>query len=210
MLWEDATNGCYPTAANVLVCGTASGWMNLTDLECQLLRDVAFASVEFGLTHHCEMPISERDFAAALRVEKATFVTLRNEGELLGCIGTLRAHRPLVRDVVHNAYHAAFGDPRFAPLTTLQLPGLDLHISILSPLEPLQIDSEEDLLMQLRVGIDGVLIEDGDRAATFLPAMWPRLGDARTFLRALKEKAHLPPDYWSLTLRAYRYIADEL
>jgi uncharacterized protein len=184
--------------------------MDLTDLERKLLRDLALASIEFGLAHHCEMPISEHDWAAALRVQKATFVTLRNDGELLGCIGTLRAHRPLVRDVVHNAYQAAFGDPRFAPLMAHQMPGLELHISILSPLEPLQIDSEEDLLEQLRVGIDGLFIEDGDRAATFLPAMWPRLGDARTFLRALKEKAYLPPAYWSATLRAYRYTADEV
>jgi AmmeMemoRadiSam system protein A len=184
--------------------------MDLTDFDRQLLRDVAFASVEFGLAHSREMPVSELDFAVALRAEKATFVTLRNDGELVGCIGTLRAHRALVRDVVHNAYHAAFGDPRFAPLTAERFPGLDLHISILSPLEPLQFQCEDDLLAQLRAGIDGVVIEDGDHAATFLPAMWPRLGDARAFMRALKDKAYLPRDYWSPTLRAFRYTVDEL
>jgi AmmeMemoRadiSam system protein A len=182
----------------------------LSNLERQLLRDVALAAIEFGLAHRREMPVAETDFPAALQAERASFVTLRNEGELLGCIGTLRAHRPLVCDVAHNAYHAAFSDPRFAPLSEQDLRGLDLHISLLSLLEPLQVRSEDDLIAQLRIGIDGLLIEDGEHVATFLPAMWPRLGDARTFLRTLKEKARLPSDYWSATLRASRYTAEEV
>ena len=182
----------------------------MTEHERQLLRTAAVESVDFGLAQHRQMPVSELDYPDSLRIEQASFVTLRNAGELLGCIGTLRPHRPLVCDVVHNAYHAAFSDPRFAPLTAEQLPGLDLHISILSPLERLEVRSEDDLLAQLRPGIDGLLIEDGDRAATFLPAMWPRLARPRTFVRMLKEKAHLPADYWSPTLTAYRYTAEEL
>jgi AmmeMemoRadiSam system protein A len=150
------------------------------------------------------------DYPVALRIEQATFVTLRNAGELLGCVGTLRAHRPLVCDVVHNAYHAGFSDPRFPSLTVEQLPGLDLHISILSPLEQLIIRSEHDLLAQLRRGVDGLLIEEDRTAATFLPSMWPRLPDPRAFVRALKEKAHLPADYWSERIRAFRYTAEEL
>ena len=184
--------------------------MLLSDHERQRLRDVAFASVAFGLEHRREMAVREHEYPESLRVEKATFVTLRGAGELLGCIGTLRPRRPLVCDVAHNAHHAAFGDPRFAPLTAARLDGLELHISILSPLERLAIRSEPDLLAQLRPDIDGLLIEDGDLAATFLPAMWPRLPQPRAFLRALKEKAGLPVDFWSHTIVAYRYTADEI
>ena len=184
--------------------------MSLTDHQCQLLRTTAFQSVRYGLEHHREMDVSEGDYPEPLRVEKATFVTLRSHDELLGCIGTLRPHRPLVRDVVHNAYHAAFSDPRFAPLTHTQLPELDLHISVLSLLEPLSVTSEDDLLAKLRPGLDGLLIEERDHVATFLPAMWPRLLTPRTFVRALKDKAHLPPDYWSPTIRVFRYTAEEL
>jgi hypothetical protein len=184
--------------------------MTMTAHERQLLRSAAFQSVEFGLMQHRQMSVSSTDYPESLRVEKATFVTLRQGGELLGCIGTLRPHRPLVCDVVHNAYHAAFSDPRFAPLTAAHLPALDLHISILGPLERLQVSSEDDLLAQLRPGVDGLLVEEGDLAATFLPAVWTRLTAPRTFVRLLKEKAHLPADYWSPTLKAYRYTADEL
>jgi AmmeMemoRadiSam system protein A len=184
--------------------------MTLSDDERRLLRGAARESIEFGLVHHRSIAVAVLDYPEALRSEQATFVTLRSADELLGCIGTLRPHRPLVADVVHNAYHAAFGDPRFAPLTAAQLTGLDLHISILSLLEPLAIRSEEDLLAQLRPGLDGLLLEEGEQSATFLPAMWPRLQTPRTFVRVLKEKAQLPPDYWSPTIKAYRYTADEI
>jgi AmmeMemoRadiSam system protein A len=184
--------------------------MSLTDEQRQLLRDVAYDSIRFGLTRRREMEVFEHTYPPPLRAERATFVTLRRHDELLGCIGTLRPRRPLVRDVAHNAYQAAFADPRFAPMTAAQMGGLDLHISLLSQLERLPVAGEDELLAALRPGIDGLLIEDGEHVATFLPAMWPRLPDPLTFVRALKDKAMLAPDYWSPTLRVSRYTAEEL
>lgn len=183
--------------------------MHLTDDERRLLLGLALESIEFGLRHQCMMSVEVFEYSDRLRSQRASFVTLHSAGELLGCIGTLRPHRALVADVAHNAYQAAFNDPRFPALTQAQLLGLDLHISVLTPLEPLAIESEEDLLAQLRPGIDGLVLEDGDVAATFLPTMWPRLQTAQRFVRVLKEKAQLPPDYWSATIRAYRYSAEE-
>jgi AmmeMemoRadiSam system protein A len=184
--------------------------MPFTDHERQLLRTVALESIEFGLVHRCELPVAALDYPASLRVATATFVTLRSADELLGCIGTLRPSRPLVCDVAHNAYHAAFGDPRFAPLTAAQLSGLDLHVSVLSPLECLAVRCEDDLIDLLRPGVDGVVIEEGTRVATFLPTMWPRLGDPRTFVRLLKEKGNWPPGYWSTAIMAYRYTVENI
>lgn len=184
--------------------------MSCTEHERHLLRGVAFESIEFGLAHCCELPVSALDYPDSVRTATATFVTLRNQGELLGCIGTLRPCRPLVCDVAHNAYHAAFSDPRFAPLTGAQLRGLGLHISILSPLEHLAVHCEDDLVALIRPGIDGVVIEDGERTATLLPAMWPRLADPRVFVRALKEKAELPAGYWPATITASRYTVEDV
>lgn len=183
--------------------------MALTQHERTVIHELARASVEFGLHHGVTMPCAEQDFPPRLREPRATFVTLRHGGALLGCIGTLRAHRPLVRDVVHNSFHAAFSDPRFPPLTAAQLPNLDVHVSILSTLIPLDTGSATELLAQLRPGIDGLVIEDGPAAATFLPVMWERLPDPRDFLQALQEKAELPVDAWSVTLRAYRYTVED-
>ncbi len=120
---------------------------------------------------------------------------------------TLVARRPLVEDVAHNAYAAAFSDPRFPPLARHELEGLDVHLSVLSPMEPLTFRSEADLLGQIRPGVDGLLLEEGRHVGTFLPSVWESLPDAETFWRALKRKAGLPADYWSPSLRVSRYTA---
>jgi AMMECR1 domain-containing protein len=64
---------------------------------------------------------------------------------------------------------------------------------------------ERDALAQLRPGIDGVILEAGWRRATFLPQVWEQLPEPREFLAALKHKAGLPEDYWSVQVRVARY-----
>lgn len=184
--------------------------MALCDDHCQLLRQAARRSIEHGLAHGIELNIRELDYPPALQVPTATFVTLRHRGELLGCIGTLRPVRALICDVSHNAYHAAFSDMRFEPIGVAHLAALEIHISVLSALEPLRFSGEADLLAQLRVGVDGLVIAEHGSTATFLPVMWERLPDPAEFLQALKEKAGWLPDFWSDTIEAFRYTAEQV
>jgi AmmeMemoRadiSam system protein A len=184
--------------------------MRFDDRDKQILLDIARDSIAFGLEQGHEIPIAAGDYAEALRATRATFVTLRYRGELQGCVGTLRATRPLVWDVAHNSFQAAFADERFAPLVAAQLCELDIHISILSPLERMPVRSQDDLLAQLRPGVDGLLLQDGALRATFLPSMWPRVRDARQFVSLLQHKAGMPRDYWSESTEAYRYTAEEI
>lgn len=186
------------------------GGMSLDALHRRILLDIARDSIAFGLEHGHELPITAADYPEALQVVRATFVTLRRHRELQGCVGTLRASRPLVCDVAHNAFQAAFGDERFAPLVAWQLPDLDIHISILSSLERMSVGSEEELLAQLRPGVDGLLLQDADLRATFLPSMWPQVQDARQFVSLLQHKAGMPRGYWTENTEAYRYTAEEI
>lgn len=173
------------------------------------LRALARASIEHGLRHHEAVGVSLEGWPARLRQPRATFVTLRLGGRLRGCVGALESARPLPRDVAVNAFAAAFRDPRFTPVTTVEFPDIEVHVSLLSPIEPLEARSEADLIRQLRPGVDGLIFEEGDRRGTFLPAVWRSLPSAGDFLAQLKAKAGLPPDYWSETLRAYRYTTEE-
>jgi AmmeMemoRadiSam system protein A len=150
------------------------------------------------------------DYPPALREQRATFVTLKVKGQLRGCIGTCLPVRPLVEDVAHNAYAAAFLDPRFSPMEREELADLHIHISLLSLPEELAFTSEEDLLAQVRPGVDGLLLEEGMRKGTLLPAVWETLPDVRSFVRHLRLKAGLPADYWSAALRVYRYTAESI
>lgn len=181
----------------------------LTESQRRILLDVARQSIRHGLEHDRPLPVNPADYDERLGTPGASFVTLHLGNELRGCIGSLEAHRPLITDVACNAYAAAFQDPRFPPLTAAELAGLKIHISVLNPPEPMECKSEEDLLQQLRPGIDGLILEErGIHRGTFLPSVWRSLPDPRQFLRQLKLKAGLAPDYWSDTLRVSRYTTE--
>lgn len=181
---------------------------SLCEEEHILLREIAVQAIKYGLTHGEHLPVETSRYPKTLQTPGASFVTLNRNGQLRGCIGALEAHQPLVNDVAYNAYAAAFGDPRFPPLRKDELDGLDIHISVLTPPEPLTFDSEESLLEQIRPGIDGLILEDGYNRGTFLPAVWESLPDKKAFLRHLKQKAGLPPDYWSSSIRVSRYTTE--
>lgn len=140
--------------------------------------------------------------------KRATFVTLTIGGRLRGCIGMLEACRPLAEDVAANAMAAAFDDPRFPPLTKKEFEKLEIHISVLSPPEEMHFTSEEDVLRQIRPGIDGLILQDGFHRGTFLPSVWEELPEKELFWRHLKLKAGLSPGYWSNTVRVFRYTTE--
>ena len=172
------------------------------------LLDVARASIQHGLRHRQALAVNPGDYPETLRPLRATFVTLEIGGQLRGCIGALTAYQPLVQDVAAHAYAAAFEDPRFAELRPDELPKLEIFISVLSPPEPMQFSSEEDLLKQVRPGVDGLILEFHHYRATFLPAVWESLPDPYLFLAQLKHKAGLPLDFWSPELRVERYTTE--
>lgn len=147
--------------------------------------------------------------ASWLREHGATFVTLTQQGELRGCIGTLEAHRPLVTDVKSNALAAAFRDPRFPALSAAELETTRVEVSLLSPSEPISFESEEHALSQLRPGIDGIILEYRHYRSTFLPQVWEQLPDKTEFMAHLKYKAGLSPTFWADDLQLQRYTVSK-
>jgi AmmeMemoRadiSam system protein A len=171
----------------------------------QQLLTLAKNSIKHGLATGKPLKVNLADFPAELTLHRATFVTLQKHQQLRGCIGMLTAVRPLVEDIADNAFSAAFRDPRFPPLTADELDELEIHLSILTPSEPITFSSEQDLLSQLQPDIDGLILQEGQLRGTFLPSVWEQLPEPKQFLRHLKQKAGLPPDYWSETIKVYRY-----
>lgn len=174
-------------------------------LQQQLLR-VARQSIAYTLDNGREFMLRAADFSDELQQRRATFVTLTIQGQLRGCIGTLEAYRPLVEDVAGNACAAAFQDPRFAPLARPELERIVIHVSVLSPSEPMTFSSEDDLVRQLRPGIDGLIIQQGSRRSTFLPSVWEQLPDPAKFLLHLKHKAGIGSTHGDL--QAWRYTTE--
>lgn len=177
----------------------------LSDGQRSTLLQLARDSISHGLAHDAPLPVNPDDYEVALTEIRACFVTLNLRGELRGCIGHLAAIQPLVVDVAENAFAAAFRDPRFAPLTAAEWPAVSVHISVLSPSQPMRFRDEQDLLAQLQPGEDGLILSDGPYRGTFLPSVWESLPRPEDFFMHLKSKAGLPADYWSDSLQVSRY-----
>lgn len=148
------------------------------------------------------------DIPTVLTQYGAAFVTLKLNGQLRGCMGSVYPTKPLILDVIDNAKNAAFQDPRFEPLSIEELSALEVSVSILSSIERINFKDERDLLSKIYP--HGVIIAERDRRAVYLPVVWEQLPDRQVFLNSLKEKAGLSADYFSRTLEAYKFDAVEI
>jgi len=179
--------------------------MSFTEAERHLLLDSASMAIRHGLDNGTPPEVNISTCPERLQRPGAAFVTLNLYAALRGCIGSLEAHRPLLQDVTMNAWAAAFQDPRFTPVTEAEFPALELHISVLGPAQAMSFSSEQDLIRQLRPGIDGLIIRQGKCQATFLPAVWESLPEASDFLLQLKRKAGIVARLQASTSEVWRY-----
>ena len=172
------------------------------------LLGIARGAIQVGLERFgiadAKSVVDVSSLPAELLQPRATFVTLTKAGSLRGCTGSLEAVRPLALDVVENACHSAFRDPRFPPIQMSELLSLRIELSVLSPLEPVPVASEAELLERLEPSM-GLVIEEGGRRGTFLPKVWESLPEPQRFLDELKAKAGFPPGYWSGSVRVFCY-----
>jgi len=175
----------------------------------KILLSIARASIAetLRLPHEAIEDIAQGN--AWLQEKAACFVTLMQNGQLRGCIGTLEAHRTLLEDIKHNANAAAFHDTRFSPLTREEFDMTEIEVSLLSAMQALDFSDEQQALAQLRPGTDGVLFEFGQHRSTFLPQVWQQLPDTADFIAHLKNKAGLASDFWADEVRLFRYTVDK-
>jgi MEMO1 family protein len=161
----------------------------------RFLIELARKSVTAAVTDG-EAPKEDAEVPAKFRERRACFVTLTRDGELRGCIGGLFPEESLYQAVIRRARSAAIEDSRFLPVQPDELKQIEIEVSVLTVPKPLAFNSPEDLLVKLRPGIDGVVLEAKGRRATYLPQVWRQLPDKRTFLGELAQKAGLAADAW--------------
>lgn len=171
----------------------------------QILLPIARSAISNALGNRVEADES----AVWLHEQGACFVTLTQNQQLRGCIGTLQAHRSLLADVKANAQSAALRDPRFAPLSAMELNHIEIEVSLLSTLQAMHFSCEADVLTQLQPGKDGVMFEFGRYRSTFLPQVWEQLPACAEFMAQLKRKAGLPSDFWAQEIKISRYTVQK-
>ena len=172
----------------------------------ELAREALVQGVSGARLH----PLDLSALPPALREPGATFVTLTRKGELRGCVGALEAYQPLAEDVREHAIAAGLQDYRFPAVTPGEVGDLEIEISRLTPPQPLEYEQPPDLPKKLRPGVDGVILREGARRATFLPQVWEKLPDPVQFLSHLCLKMGVDGNYWQYKkLRVYTYQVEE-
>jgi len=160
-------------------------------MDKKLLLQIAHDAIESSFTHNDVDRAKLLRENPELKEDGAVFVTLRKNGRLRGCIGSLIAHRPLLDDLIYNAKAAAFNDPRFKPLSLSELNNIEIEISLLSVPKKIEYKDKEDLKKKIRPNIDGVILQLGNYKATFLPQVWEEIPDFDLFFDHLCQKAGL-------------------
>ncbi len=168
----------------------------LTKSDKKKLLAIARAAINSAVNDKLPEKIDLGSFSIELQTNGASFVTLTKSGKLRGCIGALEAYQPLALDVQEHAIAAALEDFRFPPVSPDEVELLKIEISYLTPLKKIEYQNNKDLLCKLHPGIDGVLIRDGSRRATFLPQVWGQISDGREFMTHLCLKMGAQPDLW--------------
>jgi len=176
-----------------------------------VILSLAKMAIEDTLSHQHTMDIKALfERYPELSKPRATFVTLTLNGQLRGCIGSLIAHRPLLDDLISNAKAAAFDDPRFYPLSAEEFLHVKIEVSLLSEPQAIIYDNIEDLKSKVCVGEDGIILQKGNRKATFLPQVWEQLPTFELFFTQLCQKAGLGAECLQSHPEIWRYRVEKV
>ncbi len=161
----------------------------LTDEEKKELISLARETIQEYVTKRQVIDKETRN--PKFKTDGAVFVTIKEKGQLRGCIGHVQPHMPLYRSVIENSIAASSEDPRFMPVTKDELKDLDIEITLLSPLLPV------NNINNIIIGKHGLVISKYGHSGILLPQVPVEFGwDRDTFLKQICYKAGLPPDAW--------------
>jgi AmmeMemoRadiSam system protein A len=168
----------------------------LTQSERSFLLNLARRSMELSVWGEPLPSLQMIDLTSSLQEPGASFVTLTMAGDLRGCVGALEPYQSLAEDVREHAMAAALQDYRFPPVRDSELKGIRIEISRLTLPTVLEYSSTGDLLSKLRPGVDGVILRDGLKRATFLPQVWDKVAGKEEFMQHLCTKMGTDRDLW--------------
>jgi AmmeMemoRadiSam system protein B/AmmeMemoRadiSam system protein A len=198
--WDTQSSVASSTQANAL-----------SEAEQKMLLELAKTTLELYVNEKKEFEPEPDRFAKfpKLLEQRGTFVTLKKNKELRGCIGNLIGRQPVYLSVRDNAISAAIHDPRFTPVTKDELPEISLSISVLDVPKLLWVASPDEYLEKL-THEDGVILVSGSHQSTYLPQVWEQIPNSIDFLSNLCVKGGAQSDCWKEPdTQLYIYHAQE-
>lgn len=177
----------------------------IKDQFSDLVLSICKESIHAGIHTGNSLDVDAKLYPQVFYEQGACFVTITLENRLRGCMGSIFAHKPLLNDLAQNAYKSSFADTRFTALTEQEFEHIKLAVSLLTEPEEINFSDENDLLSKIKPYEDGIIIQEKNYTAVYLPSVWVQLPDKKEFLNSLKQKAGLPSEYFSKTFKAYRF-----
>ena len=181
---------------NLAAAPVNAGPSEFSPEERAILLKLAHESILSALEHR---EISLTPPSPHLAEPRGVFTTIYFQNALRGCVGYVLPVASVYRAVAETARSAAFEDTRFSPVTLAEAPGIDISLSILSPLRVIKPEEVE-------IGVHGLVVVQGGRRGLLLPQVpvehqWDRV----TFIQQTCRKAGLPLDAWQqgATLEAF-------
>jgi hypothetical protein len=197
--------GDYTNSVSYLSTAFSGKWSNSSEIQSEAninklseedkkqLLALARKSLVYFLQKQRAPEVSELNVTVsdAMKLQRAAFVTLKENSQLRGCIGDIFPRQPLYKSVISNVINAGVNDWRFSPVTEAECNNITIEISALTPPAPIASPNE------IRIGTDGVVLKKNGRSAVFLPQVAPEQGwDVSQMLTELSLKAGLPGDAW--------------
>lgn len=125
--------------------------------------NLAKKTIEEYILHGKMYEINE-DLSEELKREAGVFVTLKKNGDLRGCIGTVRpTQKNIAAEVQKNAISAAEHDPRFPAVSGDELSEIDYSVDIIGEME--KVDNKEELNPKKY----GIMVKGGHQSGLLLP-----------------------------------------
>ena len=178
---------------------------NLNPSEQSFLLHLASQALN-ALVNNCSLPlINESELTGNLIKEGACFVTLMENNNLRGCIGSVIPHKPLYQDVIDNAISAGSADPRFTKITKSELDSIKISISVLGDLFEVKYKTLNELFSLIEPFKDGLVLQNGPYQGLFLPSVWEELPSKELFLSNLCLKAGFEPSMWNNNIKVYKF-----
>ncbi len=175
---------------------------NLNKEEGLILINLARETLNSFIKEKKKPDITKFKLSENLKTHSGVFVTLRINDNLRGCIGYIEGIKPLYEGVMDNSINAAIYDPRFTPVTSLEINKINIEISVMSKLTKIKSFDE------IEVGTHGILLKKGIYSGLLLPQValeqdWNR----EQFLEGASRKAGLPKNEWKNNCDIYIFKA---
>ncbi len=178
---------------------------NLNDEEKRFLLNLAKGTIESFVEEKPYPLLNKSELSDILIKDGASFVTLKINNYLRGCIGSVVPNKPLYIDVMQNAINAASKDPRFSPLTKDEFKKIKISISVLGKEFEIQYKDLKDLFSKIVPFEDGLILQNGNLSGLFLPSVWEDLPDKSLFLSNLCVKSGFDSSAWHNGIIVYKF-----